>query len=79
MTIRDLSPDVEAHLRERARIEGRSLSKVASELLAEAAGFDDGRKKRDLSRYSGTWSAEEASAFETTQAAFGEIDQELWA
>ncbi|HUW41449.1 MAG TPA: hypothetical protein VMV90_10585 [Rectinemataceae bacterium] len=80
VTIRDLSPEVEAHLRERARIEGRSLSKVAAELLAEAAGLDQGGgKRRDLSRFAGSWSAEEAAAFEAAQGAFGELDPELWA
>lgn len=78
VTIRDLSPAVEAHLRERARIEGRSLSKVAAELLAEAAGMGEGGRMRDLSRFSGFWSAEEAAAFEATQKPFGALDSELW-
>jgi hypothetical protein len=78
VTIRDLSPAVEAHLREKARIEGRSLSRVASELLAEAAGLGEGGKRRDLSRFSGAWSAEEAAAFEATQKSFGAVDEELW-
>ena len=78
VTIRDLSPEVEALLRERARFEGRSLSKVASELLTEASGFDADRRKRDLSRFFGTWSGEEVAAFETTQSSFGDIDRNLW-
>ena len=78
ISIRDLLPAVEAHLRERARIEGRSLSQVASDLLAEASGLSLSNKKRNLSSFAGTWSAEEAAAFEATQGAFGEIDEELW-
>jgi hypothetical protein len=80
ITIRDLSPAVEAHLRERVRIEGQSLSKVAAELLAEATGLRDGPsfKKRDLSRFSGSWSAEEARAFEATQKSFESIDEDMW-
>jgi hypothetical protein len=78
ISIRDLLPAVEAHLRERARIEGRSLSQVASDLLAEASGLSRSNKKRNLSSFAGTWSAEEAAAFEATQDAFGEIDEELW-
>jgi len=78
ISIRDLLPAVEAHLRERARIEGRSLSQVASDLLAEASGLSRSNKKRNLSSFAGTWSAAEAAAFEVTQGAFGEIDEELW-
>jgi len=78
ISIRDLSPAVEAHLRERARIEGRSLSQVASDLLAEASGLGCSNKKRDLSRFAGTWSADEAAAFAATQKRFTEIDAELW-
>ncbi len=78
VSIRDLSPAVEAHLRERARIEGRSLSKVASELLAEALGLGQAGKKRDLSRFAATWTAEEAAAFAATQDQFSAIDGEVW-
>jgi hypothetical protein len=79
ISIRDMSPAVEAHLRERARLEGCSLSRVASELLAEASGLDGGTKKRDLSRFAGTWTAEEAADFEATQGGFYAIDSEVWA
>jgi hypothetical protein len=78
ISIRDLSPAVEAHLRERARIEGRSLSQVASDLLAEASGLGRSNKKRNLSRFAGTWNAEEAEAFAVTQRPFSEIDAEIW-
>jgi len=79
VTLRDLPPAVEAHLRERARIEGRSLSKVASELLAEASGLGcEGGKRRDLSRFAGGWSAEEAAAFAASTAQFELIDEEAW-
>jgi plasmid stability protein len=78
VTIRDLPPAVEAHLREKARIEGRSLSKVASDLLAEASGLGGGDKKRNLAHFSGSWSAEDAAAFEATQKIFGAVDVELW-
>jgi hypothetical protein len=78
VTIRDLSPAVEAHLREVARTKGQSLSKVVSELLAAASGLGEGNRKRDLSSFSGTWTAEEAQAFEVSQKLFEAIDPELW-
>jgi plasmid stability protein len=78
ISLRDLSPAVEAHLRERARIEGRSLSRIASEILAKASGLGESGKIRDLSRFAGTWSHEEAAEFERAQGAFSVIDEELW-
>jgi plasmid stability protein len=76
LTIRDLPAPVEAHLRERARLEGRSLSKVASDLLAESLGLKEGR--RDLGRFAGVWSAEEDAQFERSTVPFGEMDEEVW-
>jgi hypothetical protein len=76
--VREGFETIEAHLRERARIEGRSLSQVASDLLAEASGLGCSNKKRDLSRFAGTWNAEEAEAFAVTQRPFSEIDAEIW-
>ncbi|MCX7023869.1 MAG: hypothetical protein NT080_04535 [Spirochaetes bacterium] len=78
ISLRDLAPAVEAHLRERARIEGRSLSRIASEILTKAAGLGESGKKRDLSRFAGTWSHEDATEFEATQGPFSAIDEELW-
>lgn len=83
VTLRDLPEGVEAHLRERARLEGRSLSKVAAELLAEASGLAGSadpacRRRRDLSRFAGSWSAEEAAAFAASAAIFEAIDEEAW-
>ena len=76
LTLRDLPASVEAHLRQRARIEGRSISKVAADLLSESLGLKEGR--RDLGRYSGVWSREETEEFEGFQSQFDEIDSELW-
>jgi hypothetical protein len=54
------------------------LSQIASDLLAEASGLGRSNKKRDLSRFAGTWNAEEADAFAATQKPFSQIDAELW-
>ncbi len=78
IAVRDLSPAVEAHIRERARLEGRSLSAVASELLALATGLGASAGCRDLSRFSGSCSAEDLAEFEATQGDFERIDPEHW-
>lgn len=76
VTLRDLPAPVEAYLRERARLEGRSLSKVASDLLAESLGLEG--KRRNLGRFAGLWSAEEAAAFDRTTGLFEVVDKDVW-
>lgn len=78
ISICDLSPPVEAHLRERARIEGRSLSAVASEILSEAIGIGGEGERRDLSAFLGLWTKEEALKFEASQEIFEKVDEETW-
>lgn len=76
LTLRDLPEQVETLPRERVRLEGRSLSKVASDLLAESLGLKEGR--RNLGRFAGAWSAEETAEFERATAPFEEMDKEVW-
>jgi len=79
ITIRDLAPQVEALVRQRASKEGVSMSRTISEMLAELTGLKPMDKRyRDLSALSGTWSAVEAAEFNRTQEYFGQIDEEVW-
>jgi hypothetical protein len=60
-------------------MEGVSVSKAISEMLAELAGLKPQDKRyRDLSALSGTWSAAETEKFDRTQEYFGQIDEEVW-
>lgn len=79
ITIRDLSPQIEAIVRRRAMDEGISVSKAISEMLTAAVGLEPHDKRyRDLSSLSGTWSAEEAAEFDRTQEYFQRIDEDDW-
>jgi plasmid stability protein len=77
VTLRDLPAPVEAYLRERARLEGRSLSKVASDILAESLGLEE--KRRNLGRFAGLWNEAEAAAFDRTTELFEVVDKDVWA
>ncbi len=79
ITIRDLPDSLEAYIRKRAKKEKRSLSKVVNEMLEDASGLrDDAKRFRDLSAFSGSWSAVEAAEFQKTQEAFERIDEDAW-
>jgi len=79
LTLRQIPQPVEQALRRRARRTGTSLNKAAIATLAGGLGLEQGpRKKRDLSRLAGRWTAEEAEQFAETLAVFEEIDEEVW-
>ena len=74
-------PDaVGRELRDRARKTGRSLNRTAIELIEQAKGVRSAgnRKRRDLSRFAGNWSAEEAAAFDRAMVLFEQVDPEVW-
>ena len=55
-TLRNVPPELDAALRERARRESRSLNEVALEALRRDVGLLGERpRKRDLSSFAGTW------------------------
>ena len=79
ITLRNLDSRIESFIRQKAQEQNASLSEVANQLLAKAIGLDSNiEKKRNLRHLAGTWSEEEAAAFESSQAQFSEIDEELW-
>jgi plasmid stability protein len=76
LKIRNIPDDVDAALRQRAAAEGRSLNDVALEALLRGAAVPPSEKRRDLSRFAGSWAADPA-----TEAALREqdqIDPDLW-
>ena len=55
-TLRNVPPELDKALRERAQREGRSLNDITLEALSRDAGLSgDQLKRRDLSSFSGTW------------------------
>ena len=73
-TIRGVPPAVDAALRKRARVSGRSLNDVVIEALAEGAGIS--LQRRNLDDIAGTWI--EDKAFDEAIAAQDQIDWDVW-
>ncbi len=81
ITVRNLPPEVARAVKEKARKEKLSLNKAVLRLLEEATGVDKESKKvvhDDLDRFFGTWTKEEADAFDEAAREHRRIDPEMW-
>jgi len=82
MSIRGLDEKALARLRRRAQREGSSLNSLVVRLLQEDTGAPRKtallRKFDDLDALAGTWTNQQALAFERDTAAFSEVDPTLW-
>ncbi len=81
MSIRGLNDQVLAQLKSQAEHEGSSLNSLVLRLLqgtGDATQLGALKKFDDLDALAGTWSDEEAQAFERNTAAFAEVDATLW-
>jgi hypothetical protein len=81
ITLRNIPPQLEEVIRKRADGYGFSLNKTVLRMLEEAAGQQKvaGRLHHDLDHLAGTWSDEEAAAFEAALAEQRSVDPEPWA
>ena len=77
LNIEQVPVPVSDALARRAAAEGKSVPEVALEAMAKGLGIEEqvGRK-RDLSRFSGTWI--EDPAVDAALQTFEEIDEDLW-
>ena len=81
MSIRGLDDQALIRLKNQAAQEGSSLNSLALRLLqGTGAAMQPSALKKfdDLDTLAGTWSDEEALAFERSTAAFAEVDAALW-
>jgi hypothetical protein len=81
MTLRKIPVSVERKLRLHAKQNNESLNQSIISLLSKALGVSDSshpKHKRDLSRFMGTMSSDEAKKFNDDTSDFGKIDKELW-
>jgi hypothetical protein len=81
ITLRNLPPELESKIRERAREKGISINKAVIGLLKEQSGLGQkGKNKRhhDLDHLFGAWTQKQAEEFDRTLAEQREIDPELW-
>lgn len=81
LTLRGCDDDLALALKKTSKQRGMSINRLILETLRENL-LDTGRSRRrhdDLDHLAGTWSEEEAAAFERRTAEFEEIDAALWA
>ena len=80
ITLRNLPPEVEAAVRERADRDGTSLNKTVIRILEESLGKrrDPRRRGNGLERFEGLWTREEAQELNRRLAEERRIDPELW-
>ncbi len=82
LTIR-FDDELAHEIEERARREGLSRNKVVLRLLRKGAGLEERPEGEDvigssLDWFVGSWSEEQARAFDEAVADFERIDKELW-
>ena len=81
ITLRNIPPQLAREIRRKAEEKGESLNKIVIGLLEERLGL--GRKKQapryhDLDFLAGSWTKEEAEAFDEALAAQRTIEPDLW-
>ena len=81
VTLRNLPPQLDRTIRQRAKQKGVSVNKVVIGLLQDHLGESERRTVRRshaLDELAGSWNQEEAKAFDRALAKQRGIDLELW-
>lgn len=82
VTLRNLSPELTRIIRRRATEQRTSITKAVTGLLEEATGIRPTNSRRvlyhDLDALAGTWTNEDATAFEENLGRLRQVDPELW-
>ena len=86
LTVRGVDSQLERTLRAEARRRGLSVNRTVLGLLAEVTGLagdaraaaESSGRWTDLDHLAGTWSADEADAFDRQLGATRALDAELW-
>jgi len=79
ITLRNIPPKLQEIIQRRAETAGLSLSKTIIQMLEEATGQRPAFDQHDhLDRLAGTWSDEEAAAFDAALVEQRKVDPELW-
>lgn len=79
-TLRGLSPEVAARLKDEAQRRGVSVNRLLQALVQEGLGIDRPRRRRhlDLDPLAGTWTRKDEAEFVQATEAFERVDEELW-
>ncbi len=81
ITVRNLPPKVAKAIRDKARQERLSMNKAVVKLLEEATGGEQASGRlihHDLDRFFGTWTKEQANAFDRTLRQQRQVEPGMW-
>lgn len=78
ITIHGIDNELDKLLQKKANLYGLSLNKTVKKLLSESLEGKKATKKRDLSKYFGTWTEKEYRKFEKAIESTERIDLEDW-
>ena len=81
LTVRGIDPHLHDALKREAQRQGQSVNRYVLDLLREALGLNASPAKReydDLDHLAGTWTEEEAAAFNAHLRRQRQIDEALW-
>jgi hypothetical protein len=81
ITLRNIPRDLAKVIEKKARASGQSLARTVLDLCKEGAGIRRPAQPalhHDLDALAGTWTEEEAAAFESALREQRKIDPELW-
>ena len=81
VTLRNLPSSLDRTIRQRAKKKGVSVNKVVISLLLDHLGKSERkpvRRYHDLDKLAGSWSKQEAEAFDQTLAKQRGVDPEMW-
>jgi hypothetical protein len=82
ITLRNLSPELAAKLRQRSQQSGLSLAKTVVSLLEERLGIGSAKRQQDddevLDALAGSWSSDRADEFDQILAEQRAVDPGLW-
>lgn len=80
ITLRNIPIELAKMLERKARKEGKSLNRVVIELLLRACALDreNAPVNRDFEQFFGSWTREEAEAFDASLAEQRKVDPDLW-
>jgi len=78
ITLRDIPEPLANNIAERSRRSGKSFNRTIIDMLSGQEAANGKRRHHDLDHLAGTWSAEEAEAFDKNLKEQRSTDAELW-
>jgi DNA polymerase III delta subunit len=78
ITLRGLEPEIERTIRRMAKKSGKSLNRVALDMIKKSTGSDKRPLADSLRKLAGGWSEKDAVEFLESIKSCDQIDEELW-